>query len=52
MKKFEEAELEVITFEEDVVVASSCPEKCWVVGCPANSCQCNKHMVCEGQNNE
>ena len=35
MKSFEEAELEVIMFEEDIVVAS-----CQVVTCPANSCSC------------
>ena len=44
MKDFEPAELEVVTFDVDIVVAS-----CLVVTCPANSCQCNKNMQCEGQ---
>ena len=35
MKNFEEAELEIIIFEEDIVVAS-----CHKVTCPANSCSC------------
>ena len=43
MKEFNAAQLEVVTFEEDVVVAS-----CLTVICPANSCQCNQHIVCEG----
>lgn len=40
MNKFEAAELEVITLEDDVVVAS-----CDSVGCPANSCLCNQNLV-------
>ena len=43
MKKFEDAELEVILFEDDVIVtSSSCPK----VYCMGDTCQCNGQQVC------
>ena len=47
MKEFKDAELEVILFEDDVIVTSG--SSCTKVFCPANSCQCNQNIVCEGQ---
>ena len=46
MKKFENAELEVVTFEEDVVVASDCPK----VYCMGDTCQCDGQQVCVQEN--
>lgn len=41
MKEFEKAELEVIEFESDVVVAS-----CSSVICGGNSCACHENIQC------
>ena len=47
MKKFENAELEVITFEDDMVVASGdCPNYI----CMGDTCQCNGQQVCIQEN--